>query len=115
MPVLTVIALMASGFHPGHLTDHGGFAPYGYAACLSALAAGGIVYSVNGFQAPVDFSGEARDPRRDVPAVGAGRDRAGRADYLLLQLAFLFAVPDSMLAKAAGTASTSTRRSASWR
>ena len=55
-----------SGFHPGHLVDHG-FAPYGYGAVLSALAAGGIVYSVNGFQAPADFSGEARDPRRDVP------------------------------------------------
>jgi len=40
VPVITVIALLISGFHPGRLTAHGGFAPYGYAACLTALAGG---------------------------------------------------------------------------
>jgi amino acid transporter len=97
IPVITVIALFASGFHSGRLTDHGGFAPYGYSACLSALAAGGIVYSVNGFQAPVDFSGEARNPRRNVPlSVLAGIGIAVLI-YLGLQLAFLFSVPDNLL------------------
>lgn len=97
VPLLTVAALLASGFHPGHLTEHGGFAPYGYAACLSALASGGIVYSVNGFQAPLDFSGEARDPRRTVPrSVLAGIGLAVLL-YLLLQLAFLSAVPEHLL------------------
>lgn len=97
VPVITVIALLASGFHAGRLTDHGGFAPYGWAACLSALAGGGIVYSVNGFQAPVDFSGEARDPRRSVPrSVLAGIGIAVLI-YLALQVAFLFTVPDNLL------------------
>lgn len=97
VPVLTVIALLASGFHPGNITGHGGFAPYGYGACLSALAGGGIVYSVNGFQAPVDFSGEARNPRRTVPlAVLAGIGLAVLV-YLLLQVAFLFTVPENLL------------------
>jgi len=49
IPLLTVVALIISGFAPRHLTDHGGFAPYGYSAVLSALAVGGVVYSVNGF------------------------------------------------------------------
>ena len=98
VPLITVVALFVSGFHPGRLTDHGGFAPYGYSACLSALAAGGIVYSINGFQAPVDFSGEARRPRRTVPlAVLAGIGLAVLV-YLALQLAFLFSVPDNLLA-----------------
>jgi len=97
VPVITVIALLASGFHPGRLTDHGGFAPYGWAATLSALAGGGIVYSVNGFQAPVDFSGEARDPRRSVPrSVLAGIGIAVLI-YLALQIAFLFTVPENLL------------------
>jgi amino acid transporter len=97
IPVLTVVALLASGFHPGNITDHGGFAPYGYGACLSALAAGGIVYSVNGFQAPVDFSGEARNPRRTVPvSVLAGIGLAVLV-YIGLQLAFLLAVPSNLL------------------
>jgi amino acid transporter len=97
IPLLTVVALLASGFHPARLTEHGGFAPYGYAACLTALASGGIVYSVNGFQAPVDFSGEARDPRRSVPrAVLTGIGLAVLV-YLLLQLAFLSSVPEHLL------------------
>ncbi len=97
VPLITVVAIFVSGFHPGRLTDHGGFAPYGYTAVLTALASGGIVYSVNGFQAPVDFSGEARNPRRTVP--GSVLTGIGLAVlmYLGLQLAFLFGVPESML------------------
>ncbi|MBY8888279.1 APC family permease [Streptomyces sp. PTM05] len=98
VPVVTVAALFASGFHSGRLTAHGGFAPYGYAACLSALAGGGIVYSVNGFQAPLDFSGEARNPRRTVPASVLAGIVLAVLMYLALQLAFLFTVPDSLLA-----------------
>jgi amino acid transporter len=98
VPVVTVVALIASGFQPGRLTDHGGFAPYGYGAVLTALAAGGVVYSVNGFQAPIDFSGEARDPRRTVPlAVLAGIGLAVPL-YLALQVAYLFSVPAAQLA-----------------
>ncbi|MBE7188202.1 MAG: APC family permease [Jatrophihabitans endophyticus] len=97
VPVLTVVALLASGFHPAHLHDHGGFAPYGYGAVLSALAVGGIVYSVNGFQAAADFSGEARNPARDVPRAIVAAIVLSVGAYLLLQLAFLFAVPDSLL------------------
>jgi amino acid transporter len=98
VPVLTVVALVASGFHGGNLTDHGGFAPYGYGAVLSALAGGGIIYSVNGFQAPVDFSGEAVNPRRTVPLAVLGSIGLAVLLYLALQLAFLGAVPEAMLA-----------------
>lgn len=97
IPVLTIVLLLASGFDGGHLTDHGGFAPYGYGAVLSALTGGGIVYSLNGFQAPVDFSGEARDPHRTVPLAVLGSIGAALLLYLGLQLAFLGAVPDSAL------------------
>ena len=98
MPVVTVAALLASGAHgTGRLTDHGGFAPYGWAACLSALSAGGIVYSVNGFQAPLDFSGEARDPRRTIPSSVLGGIAASVLLYVGLQFAFLLAVPERLL------------------
>ncbi|UNO43641.1 APC family permease [Streptomyces sp. MST-110588] len=97
VPLVTVIALFASGWHSGRLTDHGGFAPYGYAACLTALAGGGIVYSVNGFQAPLDFSGETRNPRRSIPAAVLAGIGLAVLMYLALQLAFLFTVPDDLL------------------
>ncbi|MEU6404801.1 APC family permease [Streptomyces sp. NPDC046985] len=97
VPLLTVAALIASGWHTGRLTGHGGFAPYGYAACLSALAGGGIVYSVNGFQAALDFSGETRSPRRTVPVAVLGGIALAVAMYLALQTAFLFTVPERLL------------------
>ena len=99
VPVLTVIALFASGFHSGRMTAaaHGGFAPYGYPAVLSALAGGGIVYSLNGFQAPLDFSGEARNPRRTMPGSVLGGIGLALVLYLALQFAFLFTVPERLL------------------
>ncbi|MGW1376319.1 APC family permease [Streptomyces sp. NPDC002446] len=97
VPVVTVVALIASGWHSGRLTDHGGFAPYGYVACLTALAGGGIVYSVNGFQAPLDFSGETRNPRRTIPAAVLTGIALAVAMYLALQLAYLFTVPEDLL------------------
>ncbi|MBT2385148.1 APC family permease [Streptomyces sp. ISL-11] len=97
VPVVSVVALFASGWHSGRLTDHGGFAPYGYAACLTVLAGGGIVYSVNGFQAPLDFSGETRNPRRTLPAAVLTAIALAVLMYLALQLAFLFTVPEHLL------------------
>ncbi len=98
VPTLTVILLLASGFHPQRLTEHGGFAPYGWSAGLTALSMGGIVYSVNGFQAPVEFSGEARDPRRDMPRAVLTAIGLAVLLYVGLQLAYLCAVPERALA-----------------
>ncbi|MGW1200155.1 APC family permease [Streptomyces sp. NPDC002536] len=97
VPIVTVVALFASGWHSGRLTDHGGFAPYGYAACLTALAGGGIVYSVNGFQAPLDFSGETPNPRKTIPASVLTGIALALLMYLALQVAFLFTVPEHLL------------------
>lgn len=98
VPAITIVALLASGFHTGHLTDHGGFAPNGWSSVLSAVATGGLIYSVNGFQPPVDLSGEARNPRRDIPRSILVAIAASVLLYLLLQFAFLVAIPDSELA-----------------
>ncbi|GAB2715797.1 APC family permease [Kitasatospora kifunensis] len=98
VPVLTVVLLLlAARFEPRRLTEHGGFAPYGWSAGLTALSVGGIVYAFNGFQSPVEFSGEVRDPRRDVPrSVLTGLALAVLL-YLGLQLTFLAAVPERAL------------------
>lgn len=98
VPALTIVALLVSGFHAGHLTNHGGFAPNGWSSVLSAVATGGLIYSVNGFQPPVDLSGEARNPRRDVPRSMLVAIGASVLLYLLLQFAFIVAIPDSALA-----------------
>jgi amino acid transporter len=98
VPAITVIALFASGFHGSNLTSAGGFAPYGWGAVLSAIASGGLIYALNGFQPPVDLSGEARNPRRDIPRAILVAIGASAVLYILLQLAYLTAIPHSLLA-----------------
>jgi amino acid transporter len=98
VPTITVIALFASGFHGSNLTSAGGFAPYGGSAILSVIASGGLIYALNGFQPPVDLSGEARNPRRDIPRAILVAIAASAVLYILLQLAFLVAIPHSLLA-----------------
>jgi amino acid transporter len=91
--VLALIALFASGFHGGNFSSRGGFAPYGWAPGLSAIATAGIIYAYTGFQGPVDLSGEARNPRRDVPRAVLTSLALSALLYLLLQVVFVGAVP----------------------
>ncbi|MEU6173065.1 APC family permease [Streptantibioticus parmotrematis] len=93
VPAITVVALLASGFQSHNLSSHGGFAPYGYAAPLSAIATAGIIYAYTGFQGPIDLAAEARDPRRDIPRAVITALVLSMVVYLGLQLAFIGAVP----------------------
>ncbi len=97
IPVLTVVALLASGFDSHNLTGHGGFAPYGYAAPLSAIATAGVIYAYTGFQGPMDLAGEARDPRRDIPRAVITALLLSMLLYLVLQLVFIGTVPAGKL------------------
>ena len=93
IPTLTVIALFASGFHSSNFTSHGGFAPYGFSAGLSAIATAGIIYAYTGFQGPIDLSGEARNPRRDVPLAVISALVLSMLVYLALQVVFIGVLP----------------------
>jgi amino acid transporter len=93
VPALTVIALFTSGFHSANFSSHGGFAPYGWAPGLSAIATAGIIYAYTGFQGPIDLSGEARNPRRDVPRAVIMSLAGSLVLYLLLQVVFIGSVP----------------------
>lgn len=93
VPTITVAALFASGFHAGNYSSHGGFAPYGFAAGLSAIATAGIIYAYTGFQGPIDLSGEARNPRRHVPWAVITALAGSMLLYLALQLVFIGDVP----------------------
>jgi amino acid transporter len=93
VPTLTVIALFISGFHSSNFSSHGGFAPYGWTPGLSAIATAGIIYAYTGFQGPIDLSGEARNPRRDVPRAVVASLALSLLLYLLLQVVFTGSVP----------------------
>ena len=102
VPALTGLALIASGFHAGNFSVgvHGGEHSTDFAAVLTAVATAGIVFSYNGFQSPVNLAGEARDPARSIPFAVLGSIGIASVIYVLLQLAYLGAVPPEMLAKA---------------
>jgi amino acid transporter len=99
VPTLTVVLLLATGFHAHNVTGagHGGFAPYGYSAPLSAIATAGVIYAYTGFQGPIDLAAEARNPRRDIPRAVLTALLLSMVVYLALQLAFLGAVPGADL------------------
>jgi len=102
VPAATALALIASGFHTSNfgVGAHGEQHAVDFAAVLTAVATAGIVFSFNGFQSPVNLAGEARDPARSIPIAVVGSILIAAIIYVLLQIAFLGAVPPEMLAKA---------------
>ncbi|MEV6536152.1 APC family permease [Streptomyces sp. NPDC051639] len=93
IPAVTVAALIASGFHSSNFHQHGGFAPNGWSAVLTAVATSGIVFAFNGFQSPVNMAGEARNPGRSVPLAVICSVLVAAVVYIGLQIAFIGAVP----------------------
>ena len=86
VPLLTVLALLVHGintsnFHPHELLN--------IHAIMTAVLAGGIVYGFNGVQMIVNFTGEAKKPRRDVPTALFLSLGIGLLLYLALQAVFI--------------------------
>ncbi len=90
IPLLTCIALFYSAFsHHTFNLDHGNFMPYGFTGVLTAVATAGVVFSFNGFQTPINLSGEAKRPGRNVPLSIFFSMGIAFIIYLLLQFAFI--------------------------
>lgn len=66
------------------------------AAIIVALQ--GVIYTYDGWTGVIYFSGEVRDPARDIPRSMIGGVLAVTAIYLLLNVAYLTVVPLSALA-----------------
>lgn len=102
IPAVTGIALIASGFDHANFNVgvNGGTHTNDFAAILTAVATAGIVFSFNGFQSPVNLAGEARNPGRSIPFAIVGAIVLATIIYVLLQVAYIGAVPSALLAKA---------------
>ena len=96
VPILIIIFLLMhldfSNFHAG------GAKPGGVHGIFTAVAAGGIVFTFQGFRQPIEFAGEAKNPQRDVPLAIVLAVVVGLIIYLLLQFAFVGAIPAERLA-----------------
>ncbi|KPV44428.1 APC family permease [Alicyclobacillus ferrooxydans] len=93
VPVITIVTLLVAGFHPSNFSGHGGFAPYGWGSGLSAIATAGIVFAYTGFRNSIDLSAEAVNPRRNVPMAIVATIVIAIVLYILLEIAFMGAVP----------------------
>jgi amino acid transporter len=99
IPGLTILGLIASGFHSENFGTSTSFAPYGWSAVFTAVATSGIVFSFNGFQSPVNLAGEARNPSKSVPFAVIGSILLALVIYVLLQVAYIGAVNPADVAK----------------
>ena len=97
VPLLTILVLALVNFDTSNLTAANGFAPDGLKGIVSAIATGGIIFSYLGFEQADQLAGEAANPKRDVPMAIIGSVIFGTIIYLLLQVAFLFALPQSAI------------------
>ena len=97
IPLLTIFALAIVQFHGSNFTAADGFNPYGAKGILSAVSTSGIIFALLGFEQADQLAGESANPKRDIPRAVIGSIVIGAAIYILLQVAFLAALPASQI------------------
>ncbi|KAB8033530.1 APC family permease [Fluviispira multicolorata] len=104
IPALAILIffLASTGTNNLNLESAGGFAPFGWHGILSALALAGVVFSFNGFQIGIMMAAETKDPQKNIPKAIIGSVLLGALLYILLQISFLVAIPESSLANGWG-------------
>lgn len=99
VPVITVIILLCAAFHPHNFTSAGGsFMPYGFTSVIVTILTAGIIVSFNGFQTILSFSSEIHNPTRTIPWALTIAIFVSFILYIVLQVAFIGALPPSFLA-----------------
>lgn len=100
IPIVAICCLIYSGFKGqggagglSNFSDGGGFAPNGISASLSIIASAGILFAYSGFNFVVNMSGEAKNPRRNIPAALITTVIFTIILYVALQFTFLVSVP----------------------
>jgi amino acid transporter len=102
--LLVVVAFLLTAFH-GHnfgAKEYGGFAPGGSKGVFTAISTAGITFSFLGFRQAVELAGETENPKRNVPFALIGSVVITALIYILLEIAFLGAVPGHDLSSSHG-------------
>jgi amino acid transporter len=105
--LLVVVTFMVTAFHPHNFnaTEYGaggGFAPGGAKGIFTAIATAGITFSFIGFRQGIELAGETDNPKRNVPIAIIGSVLITGLIYVLLEAAFIGAVPHGDLAASHG-------------
>ncbi|ARF78217.1 APC family permease [Kitasatospora aureofaciens] len=97
IPVLTIFALGITGFNGSNFTVHG-FAPDGAKGVLAAISSSGVIFALLGFEQAIQWAGESRNPRKDIPRAVIGSVVIGTIIYVMLQVVFIGALPPETVA-----------------
>lgn len=95
VPIVTAIVLMTYSWHPENFS-----APIpkgGAEGVFTAIATGGVFFSLFGFRQAIDLAGESSNPHRDVPISIVGTVLIGTVIYVLLQFSFVVAIDPATL------------------
>ena len=97
VPVLAIVVLLFK-FQPGNFTAGGvGLFPGGIRGLTAALPLSGIIFAYSGFEQADQLAGEIKDPGRNLPRAIIISILIGTAVYVLLQIAFIGALPASVI------------------
>jgi amino acid transporter len=99
IPVLTVIVLVVTAFHPHNFSSGGGFMPFGWKGVFLAVASGGVIFAYLGFEQAIQLGGESKNPARNIPLAVIGSMVLGVILYIALQVAYLAALSPGSLSK----------------
>ncbi|MBV6699664.1 APC family permease [Kitasatospora aureofaciens] len=97
VPILTIFALGITEFHGSNFSVHG-FAPDKAKGVLAAISTSGVIFALLGFEQAIQWAGESRNPRRDIPRAVIGSVVIGTLVYVMLQVVFIGALPPSTFA-----------------
>ena len=100
VPAFFCVLIIGALFSVHHLVHAGGssFDPNGVHGILFAIAAGGIIFTFNGFKQSAELAGEARKPHISVPVAIVGSIAVCLIIYLLLQSSLLTAIAPQNIA-----------------
>jgi amino acid transporter len=97
VPVLAIIVLLFK-FKPGNFTAGGiGLFPGGIKGLTAALPLSGIIFAYSGFEQADQLAGEIKNPGRNLPRAIIISILLGTTIYVLLQIAFIGALPASAI------------------
>jgi amino acid transporter len=103
VPLITIIVLLSTQFDSANFTAGDGFNPGGSHGILEAVAVSGIIFSYLGFEQADQLAGESKNPKRDIPIAIIGSIVIGMVVYILLQIAFLGALPNDKIGESWAT------------
>jgi amino acid transporter len=91
IPLLTFVLLLFL-FNGSNFTAYNGFFPTGISSVFFAIPAAGILFSYLGFRQALEYGGEAKNPKRDIPRATVYSVVAAIVLYTALQIVFIGAI-----------------------